>query len=322
MATKPFPYPFIPKDNSSTTLRTISASPYNSFLYGDEISGSFYPLTSSLSTNFLYENHNSNRIISLKNTLNYYINLSKHYSLSSSYGDKLKQEMTLLSVPSIFYGSSIRKGSVNLKWFLTGTLIAELSDVKRNGELIQIGPSGSNGSGSCAGVVLYNEGFVLLTGSWNLHPTYTDLFGVDLTYKSPSWKYFMHTGSNDINLAPSSSFDFEFEGVNYIQTLTMMAHADKGEFNHSNNPTYLKKSEHEKLTITGSDFFIENTTKQIKNIIKTNYSDVEPGLEKITYISQIGIYDEEKNLIAIAKLSNPVRKRTNDNYLFKVKIDI
>lgn len=322
MATKPLPYPFVIKDNSLSGLNTVSANSYNSFAYGDQISGSFYPLTSSLHTQFLYQNHNSSRISSLKNTLNYYVNTSRHYSYSSSYGDKSKQEMTLLSIPSIFYGSSIKKGSLNLKWFLTGTLIAELSDVKRNGELIQTGPSGSNGSGSCAGVVLYNEGFVLLTGSWSLHPTYTDIFGVDLSYKSPSWKYFMHSGSNETNKAISSSFDMEFEGVNYIQTLTMLTHADKGEFNHSNNPTYLKKSETQKLTITGSDFFIEDTTKQVKNIMKTNYSDVDPNLEKITYISQIGIYDEEKNLIAIAKISNPVRKRINDNYLFKIKLDI
>ena len=101
-----------------------------------------------------------------------------------------------------------------------------------------------------------------------------------------------------------------------------MAHADKGEFNHSNNPTYVKKSEYTKLPITGSDFYIEDTTKQIKNIIKTHYSDVDPALEKITYISQIGIYDDNKNLIAIAKLANPVRKRELDVYTFKLKMDL
>jgi hypothetical protein len=321
MTTK-IPYPFIVKDNSLSSFNTVSTKNYNAFAYGDQISGNLYPFSSSLRTDYFFQGHNNNKINSLKNTLNYYVNLSRHYSFSSSYGDKSKQEMTLLSVPSIFYGSSIRKGSLSLKWFLTGTLIAELQDTKKNGELIQVGPSGSVGSGSCAGVVLYNEGFLLLTGSWNLHPTYTDLFGVGLTYDPPAWKYFMHSGSNITNKAVSSSFDLEFEGVNYIQTMTMMSHAEKGEFNHSNNPTYLKKSEQQKLTITGSDFFIEDDTKQIKNIMKTGYSDVEPSLEKITYISQIGIYDEDKNLIAIAKISNPVRKRINDNYLFKIKLDI
>ena len=81
--------------------------------------------------------------------------------------------MRLVSIPSTYYGSSIKKGSINCKWYLTGTLIAELQDIKRNGELIQTGPVGSVGSGSVAGVALYNEGFILITGSWSLHPTYT-----------------------------------------------------------------------------------------------------------------------------------------------------
>ena len=319
MANKP--YPFAPKDGSLSGLKTISTSQYSTSLYGDILSGSEYPYSSSVNCDFFIQNHDNIKIKALKNTLNYYTNLSRHYSFSSSFGDKSKQEMRLLSIPSIFYGSSIKKGSIECKWYLTGTLIAELKDTKRNGELIQVGPSGSNGSGSVAGVVLYNEGFILLTGSWSLHDSYTDLFGIDSTYYSPSWKYFMNTGSDAVHRTPSSSFDLQFEGTNYIQTITMMAQAERAELNHSNNPTYVKKINNTSIT-TGSTFFIENSNKEIKNIVKTNYEDPEPKFEKITYISEIGIYDENRNLIAIAKLANPVRKRQIDNYTFKMKIDI
>lgn len=315
------PYPFTPKDSSLAALKTISTSEYISSQYGKVLSGSEYPYYGTISSDFLLENHNDYKIFALKNTLNYYTNLTKHYSFSSSYGDKSIQEMKLISIPSTFYGSSIRKGTITCKWFLSGTLIAELQDIKRNGELIQVGPSGSNGSGSVAGIVLYNEGFLLLTGSWSLHPTYTDTFRSDLSYYPPEWKYFMHTGSSGDYLAPSSSFDLQFEGTNYIQTVTMMAQAERGELNHSNNPTYLKYSNNV-LYSTGSTFFIENKNREIKNILYTNYEEVEPRLEKITYISQIGIYDENKNLIAIAKLAKPVRKRQNDVYTFKLKLDI
>jgi hypothetical protein len=315
------PYPFAPKDSSLAGLKSISTSQYASSLYGDILSGSEYPYYSNISTDLLIQNHNSIRIVALKNALNYYTYLSKHYSYSSSFGDKSKQEMRLVSIPSTFYGSSIKKGTVSCKWYLSGTLIAELQDTKRNGELIQVGPSGSNGSGSVAGVVMYNEGFMLLTGSWSLHPTYTDLFGVDSTYYSPAWKYFMNTGSDDIHRTPSSSFDLEFDGTNYIQTITMMAQAEKGELNHSNNPTYVKYSTTGSYK-TGKTFFVEEEGKEIKNILKTNYSEVEPKFEKVTYISQIGIYDENKNLIAVAKLANPIRKRQSDDYTFKLKLDI
>ena len=316
------PYPFAPKDSSLAGLKTTSTSQFSTALYGDILSGNNYPYTSIVSTDLFIQNHESIRISALKNTLNYYANLSKHYLFSSSLGDKSKQAMRLVSIPSTYYGSSIKKGSINCKWYLTGTLIAELQDIKRNGELIQTGPVGSVGSGSVAGVALYNEGFILITGSWSLHPTYTDLFDTDLTPYSPSWKYFMNTGSDITHNTVSSSFNLEFEGVNYIQTITMMAQAEKGEFNHSNNPTYIKYNSQYSTPITGSTFYHENPNKEIKNILKTNYSDVDPKLEKITYISQINIYDENRNIIAVAKLANPIRKRQTNSYTFKMKIDI
>lgn len=316
------PYPFAPKDSSLGALKTVSKSEYVSSNYGTVFSGSQYAYSASITPDLLLAGHNDIKITALKNTLNAYTSLSTHYSFSSSLGDKSKQQMRLVSIPSIFYGSSIKKGSVSCKWYLTGTLIAELKDVKRNGELVQVGPSGSNGIGKTAGVILYNEGFMLLTGSWSLHDTYTDTFEPNLSYYSPSWKYFLNTGSEGAYLTPSSSFDFEFDGVNYIQTLTMLAHAEKGELNHSNNPTYVKFDDSLPNSVTGSTFLIENPNKQVKNILKTDYTEVEPKLEKIVYISQVGIYDENKNLIAVAKVANPVRKRQNDNFIFKMKIDI
>lgn len=317
------PYPFIRKDSSLNTFKTVSTNDFNTFQYGDIISGSDYPYSSSVQSYLLntgivsYEP----RLYALKNTLNYYIKDSQHYSFSSSYGDKSVQEIKMISIPSMFYGSSINKGSVTCKWYLTGTLIAELQDVKRNGELIQVYPQDLN-SGSVAGVVLYNEGFVLLTGSWSLHPTYTDYFGTGLTNYSPSWKYFMNSSSVVPYHLPSSSFELDFEGVNYIETLNMFAYAEQGEFNHSNNPTYLKYDSRQKPNTTSSLMYSENEQRQIKNIVKTNYDDVEPNLEKTTYISQIGVYDENRNLIAIAKMATPIRKRPNDNLMFKLKLDI
>jgi hypothetical protein len=141
------------------------------------------------------------KISALKNTLDSYIVLSKHYAYSSASlpltgsdfeirdapsipgpdrrswsmpsreivnWNKGEQEMGLLSIPSIYYGRQIQKGTVSLKFYITGTLIGELQDKNKNGELIQVGPTGSVNSGSVAGVVLYNEGFMLLTGSWDL----------------------------------------------------------------------------------------------------------------------------------------------------------
>ena len=50
--------------------------------------------------------------------------------------------------------------------------------------------------------------------------------------------------------------------------------------------------------------------------------DEEPEFKKTTYISKIAIYDDQKNIIGIAKLANPVRKRELDSYTFKLKMDL
>ena len=106
-------------------------------------------------------------IDALRNVLDSYAYLSPHYAYEfGDYGiTKSTQELNLISIPSIFYGSSIKKGSVDLKFYVSGTLIAQCIDQKKNGELIEV--TGSQ-TGSVAGVVLYNEGFVILTGSWDL----------------------------------------------------------------------------------------------------------------------------------------------------------
>lgn len=315
------PYPFVTKDGSLGAFKSVGTDSFANFSYGDQITGSEYPLTASVKIDYLYEGYGSSTRNALKNTLDYYTYQSKHYAFSSSLGNKAQQQLKLISIPSIFYGSSIRKGSVNCKWYITGTLVGELRDEKRNGELIQVGPSGSNGSGSVAGVVLYNEGFIVLTGSWELHST-RELYTIDNSLDTGSWVHFMTTGTNGLNTAPSSSFSLDFEGVNYIPTITMLAHADKGEFNHSNNPTYIKYGERLSASNITSTDYIEGNEIEIKNIVHSKYEDVEPKFEKITYISKIGIYDEERNLIGIAKLATPVRKKTTDNYTFKIKLDL
>ena len=46
------------------------------------------------------------------------------------------------------------------------------------------------------------------------------------------------------------------------------------------------------------------------------------SFKKQTYISKVGIYDDQRRLIGIAKLANPVRKTEDREYTFKLKLDI
>ena len=316
-------YPFVTKGGSLLGTKTISTTTFNSdFSYGDTISGS-YPLSSSIKRDYYQLGQTRTNITALKNTLNYYIPISRDYAYSSSLGDKATQPLNLISVPSIMYGSSINKGSVKLDFYISGTLFGTLEDENRNGNLIQTGPMGSAGSGSIAGIVLYNEGFLVLTGSWALDATPRNYLNDITNLKEPAWLYFGVGAQDDIpsGTIPSSSYSLVFEGVSKIPTLTMFAHADKGEMNNSNNPTFVKYGQ-SASPMTSSFSYKENNSLEIANIASSSYTDYSASFSKITYISKVGIYDERKNLIGIATTATPIKKEENQNFTFKLKLDI
>ena len=329
-------YPFITKNSSLSSFKTITTSNFNSsFAYGDTPSGS-YPMSASIVREFFASTTtsrtaSSNHITSLANTLDYYQPMSNHYAFNSpqpATGDKGKQDVNLISIPSIIFGSQIKKGTVDVTFYVSGTLIGQLKDENKDGELIQVAPSGSTNSGSVAGVVLYNEGFLVLTGSWTFSEAagfagekYTGGAGAT----APKWIYF-GAGANDgiaggTGNIYSSSFGLSFKGTSQTQTITMLAHAQKGELNHSNNPTY-KIANQFTTPLTSTLGYTENSSLGIKNIVSSSYPDPTGSFQKITYVSSIGIYDEEKNLIGIAKIATPVKKTEDREFTFKLKLDI
>ncbi len=318
-----YSYPFITKNGSLSSFKTISTTEFNSdFSYGDTITGS-YPLTAGISKDRYSLGQSRPHIVALRNTLNYYLKNSPHFAYSSNYGNKETQEIGLISIPSIFYGSSIKKGSVKLDFYIAGSLVGRLEDIRRNGELVQTAPVGSNGSGSVAGVVLYSEGFIVLTGSWDISAgTHTEPYIPGEAATAPKWIYFASTGSTGaLENLPSSSFYIEYNGSQNISTINMLCRAENGEMNCSNNPTFVR-FDADKTPMTGTWKYVERDNIEIKNITYSKFSDYTSSFEKTTYITNIGIYDEDKNLIMVAKLATPIKKTENTSLTFKLKLDV
>ena len=402
-------FPFLQRDSSLTTFKTISTSEYYSLDYGDSVnavSGAEYPLSASITREFFdndhsasmassnesviyqeYEDHGSvafslssagvttgdglpdyattdsylhagtdrssldrytrlktlltsSHINALKNTINHYSIMSPHFRYSASFATGYERDLdvvpvNLISVPSIFYGAGIEKGTINLKYYLTGTLIGEIKDENKNGELIQVGPEGSTGSGSVAGIVLYKQGFVILTGSWDLQTTGPSA-EAKLNYKNTgtavtsSWLYFA-VGANDsiptdgegADTRASASYAMHFSGTNEVPVMTMLAHAPKGQLNYSNNPTYLSHStttsDYDALT---SSISYREPDLATTNIVSSSFNNPTASFAKETYISKIGLYDKDRNLIGVTTVAKPVKKTEDREFTFKLKLDI
>lgn len=314
-------YPFVTKDGAREGFSSVGTSTFNNLAFGDVITGS-YPLSSSISRDFYTTGQSRSRIDALRNTINYYKILSPRFSYSSSYCDFSDDKVNLISIPSIFYGEQIKKGSVVLKYYITGTLYAQAEDIKRNGELVQTLPVGSSLSGSVVGLCLYNEGFLLLTSSTALDATTND-YGPE--NGSPSWIYFGTHISGNVDYSGISigdeSYSLYFEGVHTIPNMTMFMNAPKNELNNSSNPTFLTYST-ASFAYTSSVDYKEIENREIKNTVYSEYADPTGSFEKHTYISRINVYDENKNLIGIAKLSKPVKKTEGRDLTFKIKLDL
>lgn len=320
-------FPFVVKNGTRIDFRTSTEAAFNSASYGDVLVSS-YPYTSSIDKEYYstttarigtvtsltdgYVSH----LRALKNTINHYNYVNPHFEYSSSLyqRDFDTDEVGLVSIPTVFYGSQIKKGSINLEYYFTGTLIGRAQDTNRDGVLYS---TYGVGSGSAIGLALYNEGFLILTGSENLNGS-NDAYlpGND----HPKWVYFAQSISGSIK-APNSSYVMQMSGTSYTQTLTMFATAQKGDLNHSNNPTYTRYSTGSHAA-TSSYAYLELTNRPIKNIVSSSYPDPTGSFEKTTYISKIGIYDEDKNLIGIAKVATPVKKTVERDFTFKIKLDI
>ena len=263
----------------------------------------------------------------LQNVARKYTTLSDHFIFSSSsvrsrdlVTGSAGDNINFITIPSMYYGSTIKKGSVELNYYITGSKIATCADTNHNGTLI--GTAGST-SGSVVGLVLYDEGIIMLTSSNPIAPSDNNGIIYDgVSALTSSWLYYgttLNDGTGSSNTLASASYDLNFKGTNYVNSLTMFAHAKKGQLNHSNNPTYRDLST-QKINTTGSGLrFVEGTTP-LANVVSASY--VSASYEKTTYISKVNIYDEDGNLIAVTSMARPVKKTLTDEFTFKMKLDL
>ena len=328
-------YPFIEKSTTRYAWKSIATSTFDDnfqFLYGDTLTGS-YPDKASISRVYIPsgpefssslggDNHDNKKFISaLKNPINFQNPLGS----TVNYGSLGTDEVNMICVPGIFYGSSIEKGSIKLQYFITGSSIGTAEDKFSDGRIMQT--SGTDAENDTqVGVVLYNQGIIILTASHDLHPTQEENYFSNTPGEvaSPKWTNF-GTGTPQIGTilehgtCIDSSYSIDFKGINKIPNLTMYAYSELGKDNFSSNPTFTKLEANKSPVIDENRY--KESQRENKKVNRSEYADFENDYDSNVYISKIGIYDKYKNLIAIATLANPVKKTEKRDFMFKLGID-
>tara|TARA_R110000824_G_scaffold26628_1_gene91309 strand:- start:1643 stop:2782 length:1140 start_codon:yes stop_codon:yes gene_type:complete len=163
--------------------------------------------------------------------------------------------------------------------------------------------TGSNGL-SFAGLIFYQAGVVVLpiTGS-GINASFPNLSST-----IPQQQYSASWGSGSMyNAYTASSTDewshsfrqrvrqLSFNNTTELNSSIYFARVGHNEFNYSGNPSYLSSS---------------------KIVVKNDSTDTP-----VSYITTVGLYSPTNELLAVAKLSEPLRKTPETEYILRVRLD-
>ena len=338
-----FIYPFVSgnanyKMRFRSELKNMTGQPKDSTIpysqFYNTVLTSSYQMSASITRQYLEPdlttltnlNHTSSV---LKNMCLQYRTINPSFTTRNANLDQLfTDDINMINIPSVFYGSELKKGSIELNYYITGSLIATVKDERRNGQLICTFGTGSV-SGSVVGHALYREGILFFPKALLATTKVLENSALGIEYQgsaaSASWLYFGR-GANDSWTGAnksSASFGINFEGTTYKNTMTMFCHADKGQLNYSNNPTFLDIDQSGSIVgFNNSLYSYSDNEVGIRNIASSSFHKGEDEFRKVTYISKVGIYDENNNLLMTVDLARPYKNEEKDFYTFKIKYDL
>lgn len=144
------------------------------------------------------------------------------------------------------------------------------------------------------GKVYPNLGVIVLDGGkLNVSASFNSVSGSSVAGDN-SWKLFTAISGAAVVGKPMRARNVKFKTTNHY-----FVRIPSGEANYSNNPTYTIDSGLEKGKIKNT-CFVDNP---------------------MSYITTIGLYNTKKELIAVAKLSKPIKKSKENDVLIKIRLN-
>ena len=222
-------------------------------------------------------------------------------------GDTLK-ECLFVNFSRLLTKDEIKKGSFVLTALTGGTPVAPtdtitIGDYGAASTYLTNSPAGEYAvlytssspivEGSGVGLLYYQAGIAVLTAS-----VFDGEFGAPAaTYDTSSIEAVM-TGSeisSSCDGIRNRWTDCDYNNTTELNSTIYFCRASSNEFNYSSNPTYL----------SGSKIRVKNTSADAPS----------------AYITTIGLYSEDNELLAVAKISEPLKKDPTNELTLRVRLD-
>ncbi len=211
----------------------------------------------------------------------------------------LQHELFFLFLKRNIMKDELKKGALSII-FKSGTVnYATGSDAGANSnfKLVAGGEQGSlkNQDNTEIGLVYYNAGAIVLDPRqcFNINAA-TPVWSGSLRYDR---SIFSGTMDHIVDGFRSRVESIDLHNQTTIHSTLYFCRALNSEFNYSSNPTYLDSQQ--KIRVTSGS-----------NILKSR-----------AYITTIGLYDNQDNLLAVAKVNKPVVKSPDNEIVFRVRLD-
>jgi len=222
-------------------------------------------------------------------------------------GTKLN-ECVFLSFARLLTKDEIKKGSFTLQVLTGGANTSPsntltLSDYGAVTEYRTNSPAGEYGilytssaaaEGTGVGLVYYQAGIAVVTAS-----IFNGNFGPrsdTSTYTSSVSSYLASgTISSSADGFRNRLYNIQFNNTTELNSTIYFCRASHNEFNYSSNPTY----------VSGGQIVVKNVS-----------SDVP-----VSYITTVGLYGAANELLAVAKLSEPLKKSIDNELTIRVRLD-
>lgn len=228
---------------------------------------------------------------------------TENQNFSFDGGTTTAQQIYVINISRARYKQSIQPGSLNL-FLQSGSAVIKLTDDSNTTSLTRfIGQnrilyiiSGSNGNAYTAsaatgpyyGMMLPDLGIIILDASGSLSP-YIQSASLATTAVNNHLKLFASISSG------SNEGGFQLQSQETVSSRFFFTRVKNGDFNYTTNPSIIDDN---------------------GNLLYTSLID-----NPQTYITTVGMYNDNNELLAVAKLSKPLVKDFTKEALIRIKLD-